>query len=141
MDRAEGIRKYGFRRWYERQLIVGHGYLVTCFLCIIMIAACAETVNLRAPGARPLVMIALLLAGCVLAAWSWRRYFAVLMRAEHTGEQSTCGACGTYGRYEVIEPPPSNAAKFFLAAGFDTEHGAVRLRVRCRKCGDEWMVE
>lgn len=141
MDRAEGIRKYGFRRWYERQLIEGHAYLVTCLLCIIMIAASAEAFDLRAADARPLLMITLLIAGCVLGIWSWRRYIAILMRAEYTGSQSTCGTCDTYGRYEVVEPPPSNAAKYFLSAGLDLEHNAIRLTVRCRKCGNQWVVE
>jgi hypothetical protein len=141
MNRAEGIRKYGFRRWYERQLIEGHAYLVTCFLCMIVIAACAESFNPRAADARALLMIALLIAGFVVGVWAWRRYLAVLTRAEQAGEQSTCAVCATYGRFEVIEPPPSHAAKFFLSADFDAEHAAVRLRVRCRKCGNEWMVE
>jgi hypothetical protein len=141
VNRAEGIRKYGFRRWYERQLIEGHAFLVTCFLCIIMIAACAETFNPRAPDAQPLTMSALLVAACVICIWSWRRYIAVLLRAERTGEQSTCGTCGTYGRFEVVEPPPSAKAGFFLSAGFAAGHSAVRLRVRCRKCSCEWMIE
>ena len=63
MNRAEGIRKLGFRRWYERQLIEGHAYLVTCFLCVIMIAACAEVFSFRAAGWEPLIMLALMMAG------------------------------------------------------------------------------
>jgi hypothetical protein len=30
---AEGIRKHGFRKWYERQLLRGHGHMALTFLC------------------------------------------------------------------------------------------------------------
>jgi len=29
MELSDGIRKIGFRRWYERQLIEGHLYLIS----------------------------------------------------------------------------------------------------------------
>ena len=37
MSPADGIRKLGFRRWYERQLIESHAYFLTCFLCMIKV--------------------------------------------------------------------------------------------------------
>jgi hypothetical protein len=39
---ADDIRKLGFRRWYERQLLESHACLVTCFLCTILLAVCLE---------------------------------------------------------------------------------------------------
>jgi len=41
-DLAEGIRKTGFRRWYERQLIESHLYFVTAVLSLIVVGAGLE---------------------------------------------------------------------------------------------------
>jgi hypothetical protein len=35
MKLAEGIRRHGFRKWYERELLQSHAHLVLCFLCVI----------------------------------------------------------------------------------------------------------
>ena len=141
MSRAEGIRKFGFRRWYERQLIEGHAYLVTCFLCMILIAACVEGFSLRAPGWQPLIMLALMLAGGFVCIASWRRYYVVLVRAEHTGEQSTCCECNTYGRFQVLEPAPANGRSFIRHLARSADQTDPRLKVCCRQCGHEWMIE
>jgi hypothetical protein len=136
VSRAEGIRKLGFRRWYERQLIEGHAYLVTCFLSMIMVAACVETFSLRGPGLQPLIMLGLLVGGGIVCIVSWRRYFVVLVRAEHTGEQSTCSACRTYGRFQVLEPGDPSARR-----ESSVEVPDPRLRVCCRKCGHQWTID
>ena len=39
MELSKGIRKIGFRRWYERQLIESHLYFVSSFLCLIAVMA------------------------------------------------------------------------------------------------------
>ncbi len=137
MSRADGIRKLGFRRWYERQLIEGHAYLVTCFLSMILIAACVETFSLRAPGWQPLIVLAALIAGGLVCAASWRRYHVVLVRAEHTGEQSTCSQCHTYGRFQVIEPAPGDHTR----NDFQSDDPDPTLRVCCRKCGHSWTID
>ena len=36
MDIVEGVRKLGFRKWYERQLIEAHAWLVTGFLAWLL---------------------------------------------------------------------------------------------------------
>ena len=140
MKRANGIRKLGFRRWYERQLIESHAYLVTCFLCMILIAACVETFSFRAPGWQPVAMIMLLLAGAAGCVLSWRRYLDTLMRAEQIGEQSTCSACGTYGRYKVLDPAPSGDGPAAGWAGSDPQP-ELRLKVSCRSCKHEWTIQ
>ena len=135
VTRADGIRKLGFRRWYERQLIEAHAYLVTCFLAMILIAACAETFTVRASAWHQLESAALLVGGAIVCIASWRRYHVVLVRAERTGEQSTCTVCHTYGRFNVLEP----------AAGSRRERRPdgpdPRLRVCCRQCGHEWTID
>jgi hypothetical protein len=60
MTPADGIRKLGFRRWHERQLIESHLYLVTGFLSMILMLACFETFSFRAPGVEPILTLGLM---------------------------------------------------------------------------------
>jgi len=132
MTAADGIRKLGFRRWYERQLIESHGFLVTGFLSMIALIACLEEFSARAP-LRSLAASLALIAGCgVVCVWSFRRYHALLIRAEHLGEHSVCGRCAVYGALEVVQTGGANA-------GVDAD--AAWLKVRCRKCGHQWTIE
>ena len=32
---AEGIRRVGFRKWYERELLSSHAHMLLAFLCVI----------------------------------------------------------------------------------------------------------
>jgi hypothetical protein len=138
MDLVESIRKRGFRKWYERQLIESHLYLVTCVLSMILVAACAEELSFRAPGLKPALMLALVAAGCLVGLLSWQRYKAIMTVAEAYGDHSTCGQCGAYARFEVLDwgdaPPvtPSGAARTAAAGPW--------LRVRCRKCAHSWTM-
>jgi hypothetical protein len=42
--------------------------------------------------------------------------------AERLGEQSTCRSCRTYAAFKVIAEYP-------------------KMNVRCRKCGNEWLLD
>lgn len=132
MTPAEGIRKLGFRRWYERELIEGHVYFVTCFLSMIVVAVCLEQIDWRHPT-HELATIAYIVGGVVLCVFSLRRYNLIILRAECFGAQSTCAHCRTYGVLQV------------LAAGSadDAEDAADSpwLRVRCKRCGHEWRMD
>ena len=132
MTPAEGIRKLGFRRWYERQLIESHGFLVTGFLSMIAVLACLEELGPRA-SVRSLGLVLLIVACGALCAWSLRRYQAILMRAERLGEHSVCGHCGVYGALDVVQ-----------AGGGPDTPGMDRpdwLQVRCRRCAHQWTME
>lgn len=131
MDLAEGIRKLGFRRWYERQLIESHVYFVTAFLSMILVVACIEEFNLRAPGWTPVLMLALIMGGTVLCLWSLGRYKFMLDRAEYAAERSTCGKCAVYGALEVHSAGHAGSGA----------RAAPWLKVRCRKCGHEWVID
>jgi len=138
LDPTASIRKLGFRKWYERQLIDCHLSLVTCFLCGIVIAALIESINLREFGLSAVVMFAYVMIAVGVGWFSWRRYITVLGRAELYGQRSTCETCHTYGRFEI------------LATGLDETPGKVAdavapleaawLRVKCRKCGTAWRM-
>ena len=133
MTAADGIRRLGFRRWYEKQLIESHAFLVTGFLSMIAMLAFLEEFSLRSPGLTLLATSALIAACGMVCAWSLRRYHAVLMRAEHVGEHSTCGRCTAYGALEIVDSGRS-------ASGPDPE-APPWLKVRCRKCGHQWMID
>lgn len=137
MTPAQGIDKLGFRRWYERQLIEGHGYLVTCLLSMMGVAASLELIDWHAPFSQVLFMITVIAAGGLLCALSLRRYQFLLFRAECLGAQSQCARCGTYGVLKVLG----------AATGQEGARGVVDradnpwISVRCKKCGHEWRME
>ena len=134
MTPAQGIAKLGFRRWYERQLIEGHVYFVTCFLSMIVVAACLEQFDVRGPVLSQLWNGALVVGCAVLCVKSLRWYNFLLVRAETLGAQSSCAQCSTYGILRVVE------------AGAGALEGAPNpdnswIRVRCKKCGHEWRMD
>jgi hypothetical protein len=137
MTPAEAIGKLGFRRWYERQLIEGHMYFVSCFLAMILIAATVEQIDWRGPFLQLAYMLAVVVGAAAVCFASLRQYNFILARAECLGAQSSCSECRTYGALQV------------LAAGAAWHHGVPLLRrrdnswirVRCKKCGHEWLME
>jgi hypothetical protein len=36
---AAGIRKHGFRKWYERELLQSHAHMALTFICAGLLAA------------------------------------------------------------------------------------------------------
>lgn len=137
MELAEGIRKIGFRRWYERQLIEGHLYLISGFLCLITVLASAEEFSVRTPLWETILRLAAILAGCALCLWTTRRYLTMLGIAEYAAERSVCEKCATYRGLELIgfgtrgAPPPGEV----------DEDAVLPVGVRCRQCGHEWTIE
>ena len=132
MAPAEGIRKLGFRRWYERELIEGHVYFVTCFLSMIVVAVCLEQIDWGHPGSEP-ATIFYIVGGILMCMVSLRRYNVILVRAECLGRQSVCAACRTYGVLQVLD----------AGRGLDAEGAADNpwLRVQCKKCGHQWSMD
>jgi hypothetical protein len=129
MSAATRIRKLGFRRWYERQLIEAHASLVTAFLTVIVIAVCLDQFHWQEGGMKPLAMLLLMLAGIALCYKTVTCYFTTLFRAEHFAAQAVCGTCKTYGVLEV-----QGCA---TAAAADCDDW---LKVRCKKCGHDWTM-
>lgn len=133
MPVAKAIQRRGFRKWYERELLVGHSHLVMVLLCALALLGGME--SFMNPGSQRWLM-----GGCVLVAagiglWALRRYLFLLMRAEHIANQAVCGQCKAYGRWNVESLPSTPDAD----AGQD---GApARMRVCCRGCGWRWQIE
>ncbi len=136
MDTLGRMRKLGFRKWYERQLIESHFYLVTCFLGIIMAAAAVELSGRRESLGGLLLAAGLGLGGCVLSLFGWQRYKRIMMVAEHIGDHATCVQCNAYAKFTVVD-----AGQALRQEPVDIENASeVWLRVHCRKCGNEWMI-
>lgn len=120
MEPACSISRLGFKRWYERQLIEGHVWLVTALLCGIAMAAALEVVDFKNAG-DTLVTLAFVFVGGLVCWKGFERYRFLLLRAEEVASHSTCEGCTAYAKFSVVD-----------------EH--ARFRVRCRKCGNEWTI-
>lgn len=124
---AEGIRRLGFRRWYERQLIESHVYFITAFLSLIVVIAGIEGYSASATGSSRLMMVAVVVGGVLVCGWSFHRYQLMLGRAVRAAEHSKCAKCATYGAFEIVRPSEE------LKTGSN-------VTVRCRKCAHEWRL-
>lgn len=127
------IARLGFRRWYERQLVESHSYLVAGFLALILLLAGFEMLDDRTwAGYAVLVTVAAAAGvGCLVA---WRRFTVLLTRAEQFAEQAACPGCQSWGRFDVIAEE---------ASGRDDPPEAGRphwLRVRCKRCQQHWTL-
>jgi hypothetical protein len=127
---AQGIARLGFRIWYERQLIEGHVWFVTGFLCAVLIMALMEELNLRGPGPLSFQTLAIIVAASWLGIVAIRRYIRMLGRAESLAEQCVCPACASYGLIRVLE-----------AGVTESDEHPQQMRVSCKKCDRQWCVE
>ena len=135
MTSADGIRKFGFRRWYERQLIESHAYLVTGFMSLILVIACMEEFSVRGSVGKALLMIVLIAGAGMLCLVTLKRYKVVLERAERLAEQSVCGQCGVYGVLRLVASRLEGTAPESGGQPADET-----LTVECRKCGHRWTM-
>ena len=136
MEPAKSIARLGFRRWYERQLIESHAYLVTGFLCLILVLAGIEAFNIHAAGLESLMMLVLILGGGYVGLFSWRRYLATLGRAEHLAAHATCDKCSTHAAITVT----GSGEDRDLVSDTEDSPTASWLAVKCRKCGHHWTI-
>lgn len=125
MTLAEGIRRHGFRKWYERELLQGHAHLAGTFLCLIGVFGAAEAaVQSPAAGERLFdIAAALLFAGAGL--WALRRYLGLLQHAELAAHQAECPQCHAYGRLDLLQADATGE----------------RVQVGCRGCGHRWVID
>jgi hypothetical protein len=85
-------------------------------------------------AAQALLLMAVSIGSTMLAVTSWRRYHRTMAVAEHLGARSCCPKCDAYGRFEVI------ASGGRLAPNAD-DNALGWLRVRCKRCQHEWLVD
>jgi ribosomal protein L40E len=132
------IRTDGFRRWYERQLIDCHAWLVSWFLGLIVFVSGIEVAG---GGAGSRSSGALLALGGLAVTWfSWKRYHLLLEIAERLGEQAVCPKCEAYGKFKVLSSGPAPLPDGGDPA-LENHGGGLWLHVQCRKCGGEWTLK
>jgi hypothetical protein len=122
MEPARSIERLGFKRWYERQLIESHAWLVSCILCGLAIAATLEVTGFRLTSFAGFVALGFVYVAGLLCWHSLKRYRAIMGQAERLSEQSTCKACRTYAAFSITAARP-------------------RMSVRCLKCAHEWTFQ
>ncbi len=137
MASLDRIRTDGFRRWYERQLIECHAWLVSWFLGLIVLVSGIELAG--AGSSSRFGGILLILGGLALTLFSWSRYRLLLEIAERLGEQAVCPKCDTYGKFSTVAAGP-NPLPDGGDPALENHGGGIWLRVKCKKCGDEWML-
>ena len=118
MEPAASIERLGFKRWYERQLIESHAWLVSCILCGLAIAATLEVTGFRLTSFVGFLALGFVYVAGLLCWHSLKRYRAIMGQAERLSEQSTCKTCRSYAAFSIIARHP--------------------LSVRCQKCAHEW---
>ncbi len=118
---AEGIRRFGFRRWYERELIFSHVYLA---LAIVALAGLLGSIELFSEASLmgKLIYTAFVCICAAVVFFAVQGYLLALSAAESIANQARCARCQTYGQLEL------------------TGHSAVAVHVRCRKCGHGWVM-
>lgn len=124
MELAKGIRKHGFRKWYERELLQSHAHLVLTFLCTIGLFAAFEVSDRRAPLGDQFANAVSIVLCVAIGLWAMRRYLYLLNHAESTAHQAECPQCSTYARFTLVAERRAD----------DT------VEVRCRHCARQWTI-
>ena len=65
---ADGIRRVGFRKWYERELLSSHAHMLLAFLCVIGLMASMEAFH-GASALGRLLNVAFILCSLTLPGW------------------------------------------------------------------------
>lgn len=124
MKLADGIRKHGFRKWYERELLQSHAHLLLAFLCLLGVFAAFEAYGRGAPWSEQATDLVSILICAVVGVWALRRYLYFLSHAEASANQADCPQCKAYGRFSVES---------------ENVHAGT-LHVCCRKCNHRWTI-
>lgn len=120
---AEGIRKIGFRKWYERELLTSHAHMILAFLSIVGMMAAFEAFAGASLSEKLFDAAAMLICASV-GLRALRRYLKLLMNAENIANQANCPQCNAYGLFTCLSDARSHAA-----------------HVRCKQCAYEWRIE
>ena len=124
MKLADGIRKHGFRKWYERELLRSHAHLVLTFLCMIGVFAAVEAMGHNRSWFDQAVDLGAIVLCTGVGIWALRRYLYFLNHAEMTANQADCPQCKAYASFKL--------------EGENTQDRSVV--VCCRKCQHRWTI-
>jgi len=121
----DGLRRHGFRKWYERELLQSHAHLALTFLCAVGLLAAFEAAAIFTSWSDRMIDALAILACGSIGYWAMRRYLYLLMHAENVAHQADCPQCGVYARFKLVE-------------GAAAAHGVL---VRCRDCAHQWSID
>jgi len=125
MKLVDGLRRHGFRKWYERELLQSHAHLALTFLCTVGVFASIEAAMQVDDLADKLFDGgAFVLCGGV-GLWALRRYLFLLTHAETVANQADCPACDTYARFKPVHPHSQDP----------------NVAVVCKRCAHVWTIE
>lgn len=97
---AEGIRRVGFRKWYERELLSSHAHMTLAILAAVAMLASFEALR-GSPPEQQLVNVGMAAVSGLIAFWAMRRYLYLLMHAEEIANQANCPNCNAYGLLRI----------------------------------------
>ncbi len=121
---SDGVRRVGFRRWYERELLSSHAHMLLALLCTIALMGSLEAFN-GGTTSEKLVDVCFFVVSGAIGLWALRRYLYLLAHAEEVANQAVCPQCQEYGRFTVSSEDRRND----------------QVTVCCRKCQHEWTID
>jgi hypothetical protein len=125
MQLAQGIQRYGFRKWYERQLMQSHAHLTLTLFSALGLMGALEAATHFHTWQDQITDALALIASSVIGLWSLRRYLYLLNHAEFVANQARCTACGTYARFTLVGAPVADRP----------------VTVCCKQCQHRWAIE
>ena len=123
----EGIRRFGFRKWYERELLSSHAHMALALLSTVALIASFEAFK-GGTWTEKLMDTAFVLVCAAVTLWALRRYLYLLMHAEEMANQANCGQCKAYGLLLLDKAAPAEPETRWVP-------------VCCKKCGFRWNME
>lgn len=124
MQLADGIRRLGFRKWYERELLKSHAHLTLTILCTVGLLGAFEAATQFRDLQDQMINAAAIVGSGAIGVWALRRYLYLLMHAESVANQADCPQCGVYARFKLAEGRAEGSG----------------VRVCCRDCSHQWSI-
>jgi len=124
MSAGQRIRKLGFRKWYERELLQSHANLLLLLFSTLGLLGSAEALSGPMTAIDRLQVLAGAVACVGIGYLALRRYLRLLNHAEYVADQAICRSCNSYAKWELLGEDGDGAA----------------LQVRCRKCAHHWRI-
>ena len=125
MGMADGIRKHGFCSWHERLLFGSFAWLALVLLCGVAALGALEVLIGASRWSHGAASAVVILASGAVGIVALQRFASGLLQAQVAASQAICGQCQVFGRLAIVAE----------------ERDGAWLRVRCRGCGHEWVME
>lgn len=125
MGVADGIRKHGFCSWHERRLFGSFAWLTVVLLCGVAALGALEVLISTGRWSYGAISALVILASGAIGIAALQRFVAGLLQAQTAASQAICSQCQVFGRLAVVAE----------------DRDETWLRVRCRGCGNEWVME